>query len=88
LLVELAQGVIGFAQYFSGLPAVLVGIHMFGACLVWIAAVYAVLQVRTAGAPRPASQQLRDSIDRYTDNGSDHGAVEPDELKVPSDLEL
>lgn len=36
--VELAQGLIGFVQYFTHVPAVLVGIHMFGACLVWLAA--------------------------------------------------
>ncbi|HEX2904293.1 MAG TPA: COX15/CtaA family protein [Jatrophihabitans sp.] len=38
LLVELAQGLIGFVQYFTHVPAVLVGIHMLGACLVWLAA--------------------------------------------------
>jgi cytochrome c oxidase assembly protein subunit 15 len=35
--VELAQGIIGYAQYFLHVPAVLVGFHMFGACLVWLA---------------------------------------------------
>jgi heme a synthase len=94
LAVELAQGVIGYAQYFAGLPAVLVGVHMFGACLVWIAAVYAALQVRSRPRDRGptgnpvASQQLGDSVDHYANNRSDHGAVEPNELKVASDLEL
>jgi len=36
--VELAQGLIGFVQYFTQVPAVLVGLHMLGACLVWLAA--------------------------------------------------
>jgi len=36
--VELAQGLIGFIQYFTHVPAVLVGVHMLGACLVWLAA--------------------------------------------------
>ena len=31
------QGLIGFVQYFTHLPALLVGAHMLGACLVWIA---------------------------------------------------
>jgi cytochrome c oxidase assembly protein subunit 15 len=35
--VELAQGVIGYTQYFLHVPALLVGFHMFGACLVWLA---------------------------------------------------
>jgi cytochrome c oxidase assembly protein subunit 15 len=38
LAVELAQGLIGFVQYFTHVPAVLVGLHMLGACLVWLAA--------------------------------------------------
>ena len=37
--VELAQGAIGFVQYFTGLPVVLVALHVLGAGLVWIAAV-------------------------------------------------
>lgn len=35
VLVELAQGLIGFVEYFTGLPAILVGAHMLGSCLVW-----------------------------------------------------
>jgi cytochrome c oxidase assembly protein subunit 15 len=35
--VVLAQGTIGYVQYFTGLPEVLVGAHMLGACFVWIA---------------------------------------------------
>jgi cytochrome c oxidase assembly protein subunit 15 len=35
--VELAQGVIGFVQYFTHLPVLLVGLHMAGACAVWLA---------------------------------------------------
>jgi cytochrome c oxidase assembly protein subunit 15 len=36
--VELSQGLIGFVQYFTGLPAVLVAFHMAGSCAVWLAA--------------------------------------------------
>jgi cytochrome c oxidase assembly protein subunit 15 len=35
--IALAQGLIGYVQYFTGLPEVLVGAHLLGACLVWIA---------------------------------------------------
>jgi cytochrome c oxidase assembly protein subunit 15 len=38
LAVELGQGLIGFVQYFTHVPALLVGLHMLGACLVWLAA--------------------------------------------------
>jgi heme a synthase len=34
------QGVIGYTQYFTGLPILLVGIHVVMAVLIWIAAVY------------------------------------------------
>jgi cytochrome c oxidase assembly protein subunit 15 len=44
--VELSQAVIGFAQYFLHVPALLVGIHMLGACLVWIAALAVLLTLR------------------------------------------
>lgn len=38
LLIALAQGAIGYVQYFTGLPEILVGAHLVGAVLVWIAA--------------------------------------------------
>ena len=37
ILVELAQGVVGFVQYAAGLPVLAVGLHMLGSCLVWLA---------------------------------------------------
>jgi heme a synthase len=36
--VELAQGIIGYTQYFLDVPPLLVAVHMLGACLVWLAA--------------------------------------------------
>jgi cytochrome c oxidase assembly protein subunit 15 len=36
LAIELGQGVIGFVQYFTHLPVVLVGVHLLGAALVWV----------------------------------------------------
>jgi len=36
----LAQGAVGYAQYFSHLPPLLVGIHVFGATVVWSAMVW------------------------------------------------
>ena len=46
--IELAQGAIGYTQYFLHVPPVLVGLHMLGACLVWIAALWVVLAVRVS----------------------------------------
>ncbi|WP_262702702.1 MULTISPECIES: COX15/CtaA family protein [Streptomyces] len=58
LVVLLAQGVIGYVQYFTHLPEVVVGIHMFGSCLVWIAVLRVLLAQREraalpAAAPAP-----------------------------------
>ncbi|MEU3182683.1 COX15/CtaA family protein [Streptomyces sp. NPDC006923] len=46
LLVLLAQGGIGYVQFFTGLPEVLVGAHMFGSCLVWIAVLRVAMSLR------------------------------------------
>ncbi|MGO8869787.1 MAG: COX15/CtaA family protein [Acidimicrobiales bacterium] len=35
LAVMVVQGIIGYTQFFTHLPAVLVGIHVFGASMVW-----------------------------------------------------
>ncbi|MFI1412681.1 heme A synthase [Streptomyces sp. NPDC020707] len=45
-LVLLAQGAVGYVQYFTDLPEVLVGLHMFGSCLVWIATLRVLLALR------------------------------------------
>ena len=37
-VIALAQGGIGYVQYFTGVPEILVGAHLLGATLVWIAA--------------------------------------------------
>lgn len=38
LVVALAQGAIGYIQYFTGIPEILVAAHLLGATLVWITA--------------------------------------------------
>jgi heme a synthase len=48
ILVEAAQAAIGFVQYFTHLPVVLVGAHMLGACLVLVAALTVLARVRPA----------------------------------------
>ncbi|GAA3827324.1 COX15/CtaA family protein [Streptomyces phyllanthi] len=45
-LILVAQGVIGYVQYFTDLPEVLVGAHMLGSCLVWIATLRVLLSLR------------------------------------------
>ncbi|MFO0575870.1 MAG: COX15/CtaA family protein [Polyangia bacterium] len=38
LALALGQGLIGYVQYFTGLPELLVGLHVLGAILVWVGA--------------------------------------------------
>jgi cytochrome c oxidase assembly protein subunit 15 len=44
--LELAQGVVGFIQYFTGLPVVLVGLHLLGSALVAGALAWLLVGVR------------------------------------------
>ena len=61
LVVVLAQGLVGYAQYATDLPVALVAVHVFGACLVWVAALRLVLAMTTqvaAVAPGRTAQEL------------------------------
>jgi cytochrome c oxidase assembly protein subunit 15 len=62
LVVEVAQGTIGFVQYFTDLPVVLVGFHMLGAALVSATVTWALIQVREAEDVIRTDQPLAPSI--------------------------
>lgn len=49
LAVEMAQGVIGYVQYFTGVPGPLVVLHVLGSALVWIATLRVAFAVRERG---------------------------------------
>lgn len=44
-----AQGVVGYTQYFTGLPAGLVWVHVCGAVLIWITALLLLFSLRDRG---------------------------------------
>lgn len=50
-----AQGAIGYTQYALGVPAWLVGLHVLGSCVVWIALLRFHLGLRTRGEEDVAS---------------------------------
>ncbi|MEU8201405.1 COX15/CtaA family protein [Streptosporangium sp. NPDC049046] len=60
--VEAAQGVIGYVQYFLGVPAALVNLHVLGATLVWVCTLRVVF---ATGSPRPrdASEAVTGELD-------------------------
>ncbi|MGZ4599578.1 MAG: COX15/CtaA family protein [Oryzihumus sp.] len=47
LVVTLAQGVVGYAQYFTGLPEAVVALHMLGASLLVVTLTRGLLSLRT-----------------------------------------
>ncbi len=59
LTIELAQGLVGFTQYFTDLPIVLVALHVLGAALVSACVTWVLLGTRDRGLeqpePRPSS---------------------------------
>ena len=48
LLISLSQGLIGYIQYFTGLPEILVAAHLLGATLVWASA-WSLIKVSQSG---------------------------------------
>ncbi|MEU7639917.1 MULTISPECIES: COX15/CtaA family protein [unclassified Streptomyces] len=60
------QGVIGYVQYFTGLPEIVVGLHMLGSTLVWIAVLRVCLSLRDRG-PLQEDDERPAAADEATD---------------------
>ena len=54
--IALAQGAIGYIQYFTGIPEILVAAHLLGATLVWIAAWRIRLAITTSPVHTPSTK--------------------------------
>jgi cytochrome c oxidase assembly protein subunit 15 len=61
LAVVVAQAVVGYTQYFTGVPVLLVGVHIAGAVAVWTATLVLLLHLteRPEGEPPEASAPRR-----------------------------
>jgi cytochrome c oxidase assembly protein subunit 15 len=55
LVLLVAQGALGYWQYFTGVPALLVAFHVLGATLVWVAVLRLWLSLTTAEPAGPAA---------------------------------
>ena len=55
LIAEVGQGAIGFVQYFTDLPVVLVGFHMLGAAIISALVTWTLLAVREPRASSPVT---------------------------------
>lgn len=54
-VVLLAQGILGYVQYFMDVPAVLVALHMLGSGLMWIAVLRLLLSLRERHLEEPGT---------------------------------
>ncbi|OEU88427.1 cytochrome B [Streptomyces abyssalis] len=91
LTVLLAQGVIGYVQYLTDVPEVLVGLHLLGAALVWIATLRLLLSLRERGLPVGITpEKLRTAAPGGTprDAGSASGGPAPAAaVPAPADVD-
>jgi heme a synthase len=62
VLVELAQGVVGFVQYCTNLPWAVVTLHMLGACLVWLATLAVLATVASSASGPPTHQEAEEQV--------------------------
>jgi cytochrome c oxidase assembly protein subunit 15 len=67
LTVLVLQAAVGYTQYFTGVPALLVGLHVLGACLVWLAVLNVWLRMRL-----PLETDATRAADSSGGIGTDH----------------
>ena len=61
LLVACIQAAIGYIQYFNGIPALLVGLHIAGATALWTAVIWFYLGLFTRSRPDAALRDVREA---------------------------
>jgi heme a synthase len=78
------QGAMGYAQYFSGLPAGLVWVHVANAVLIWVVAILLLFALRERGAAADGGQAasaeagISDAADVSQAGAPPGGALSPD----------
>jgi cytochrome c oxidase assembly protein subunit 15 len=77
--VMVLQGAIGYTQYFSHLPALLVGVHVFGATAVWVAMLWFYDGLtHTGGSPLrtgPSADDVTDDVPSSVSSSGDSDGV-------------
>ena len=68
LFVAIVQGGIGYAQYFNGVPELLVWLHVCGATALWVVTVRLFLAVLDTDAGSDMSRVHNDETGRFTDS--------------------
>jgi len=62
--VTMAQGAIGYLQYFTGVPWMLVSLHVLGATLLWVSVLRLIYPLRARGSGGPNDQPTVGASDR------------------------
>jgi cytochrome c oxidase assembly protein subunit 15 len=86
-LTVVAQAAIGFTQYFLGVPAGLVGLHIAGATLMWICALRVWLAMVDRPAPRPVTSPAPDSARPAAGASASPGGARPGPDLHPGEAE-
>jgi cytochrome c oxidase assembly protein subunit 15 len=64
LVVGVLQAAVGYTQYFTGVPPLLVGLHVFGAMVLWVAVLWLFLGLSEPVQSPRQSDHARDHDDR------------------------
>ncbi|TPW11729.1 MAG: hypothetical protein FD127_3054 [Acidimicrobiaceae bacterium] len=67
--IAVAQGVVGYLQYFTGVPEALVAAHVAGATVLWAATVWMLEAQWTAVADSGSARQALDELGGLVDHG-------------------
>jgi cytochrome c oxidase assembly protein subunit 15 len=66
MFVAIVQGAVGYAQYFAGVPELLVGVHIAGATMLWVVTVRLALSALDAvKGGEPVSADSRPPTRRF-----------------------
>jgi heme a synthase len=62
MLLAMLQAVLGYTQYLSGVPALLVGMHVLGATLLFIATMHLLLDRISTTTPSASTAEVADPV--------------------------
>jgi heme a synthase len=68
MFVALVQGAIGYTQYFTGVPELLVGLHIAGATLLWVLTVRLAIECRVQTIDESPTSQNLTHHERFFEN--------------------
>jgi len=80
--VTVLQGLVGYTQYLTGLPEVLVMVHMLGASLLAVALTYGVLSLRRRESSNPSDPARRPGLTATGTGAGSEAASRPPQRRI------